>query len=126
MLLSIKRNNFNHFFYLSSILVHYWPIFILRKKDTRKPHENFNTPPLTYAVTDIEDRDQLELKLVIGERTIKEKLPIYRGDSEETLLILVKEYKNLIDTYDLWDQENADRNVYFDFRRCLRDSARDD
>ena len=84
------------------------------------------SPPLTYAVADIEDRDQLELKLVIDERTIKERIPIYKGDSEETLLVLIKEYKNLIDTYDLWDQENADRNVYFDFRRCLRDSARDD
>jgi hypothetical protein len=38
---------------------------------------------------------------------------------------MIKEFLNCVDTYELWEDENAARTVYRNFRQCLTGAARD-
>jgi hypothetical protein len=53
------------------------------------------------------------------------KLSIYEDGSDEAYLKMIKEFKNYVSTYNIWDEENAARTVYRNFRRCLAGAARD-
>jgi hypothetical protein len=59
---------------------------------------------------------------------IKESLNVYEDRTQEEILKLVKEFQNLIDTYNLWHNGTVAESaamIYADFRRCLRGNARD-
>jgi hypothetical protein len=38
---------------------------------------------------------------------------------------MIKEFLNYVETYGIWDEDNAARTVYWNFRRCLAGAARD-
>jgi hypothetical protein len=38
---------------------------------------------------------------------------------------MIKEFQNYVDTYSIWDEENAAHTVYRNFQRCLAEAARD-
>ncbi len=53
---------------------------------------------------------------------------VYEDRTQEEILKLVKEFKNLIDTYNLWRNGTVAEftaTIYADFRCCLRGNARD-
>jgi len=80
-------------------------------------------PPLTYQKTVIQS-GEIEVKLEIGERVIKETFNIYNGTNEESLLVLLKEFNNMVSSNELWDNL-APKAIFYEFRRCLRDESRD-
>jgi hypothetical protein len=57
--------------------------------------------------------------------TEKTKLSVYEDGSDESFLKMVKEFQNYVNTYGIWDGDNAASTVYRNFRRCLAGSARD-
>jgi hypothetical protein len=52
-------------------------------------------------------------------------LSIYEDGSDEAYLKMIKVFRNYVNTYSIWDEENAARTVYHNFRRCLAGAARD-
>jgi hypothetical protein len=69
--------------------------------------------------------EKIEIKCTLDEIVTKERLPVYEDQSDEAFLKLNKEFLNLIDTYELWENGNANVFVYANFRRCLQGTARD-
>jgi hypothetical protein len=50
---------------------------------------------------------------------------VYEDGNVEEYLKLIKEFQNYIETYGIWDEENAARTIYRNLRRCLAGAARD-
>jgi hypothetical protein len=65
------------------------------------------------------------LKLDIDNKSGKVKLMMFEDGTHKQLWKLVKEFKNIAETYELWAQDNDTRNIYSSFRRCLGGAARD-
>jgi hypothetical protein len=65
------------------------------------------------------------LKFKINGKEEKVQLTVFDEGPDEQFLKLIKEFKNLIETYDLWNGEGAAASVYRYFRRCITGSARD-
>jgi hypothetical protein len=53
------------------------------------------------------------------------KLTVFEDGSDKQFLKLIKEFKNLIFTYDLWNKPDGSELLYRYFRRCIAGSARD-
>jgi hypothetical protein len=66
---------------------------------------------------------------MVDNRTIKENMVVFEDGTPEEILKLVREFQNLVDTYDLWHvAPTVARSaviVYADFRRCLKGNARE-
>jgi hypothetical protein len=83
-------------------------------------------PPLTYASQESAiNRRAIKFNGILG-IPVKEELPIYSGDSEESLLVLVKRFKEMSSRNQVWTLPNAPVIVYSNFERLLVDSALDD
>jgi hypothetical protein len=91
----------------------------------KEDQANDKKVPLKYGTKSTKTLETIKLKLDIDERSEKVKLPVFEDGSDEQFLKLVKEFQNMTDTYDLWEQDNGARTVYRSFRRCLGGSARD-
>ena len=50
---------------------------------------------------------------------------VYEDNNDEEFLKLMKEFQNYVSTYSIWEEENAARTIYRNFRRCLAGAARD-
>ena len=52
---------------------------------------------------------------------------VFEDGSSEEFLKLIKEFKNIVETYNLWGGVPAEAAaiIYSDFRRCLKGNARD-
>ena len=55
---------------------------------------------------------------------VKENIPIYTDECEEFYLETLKEFLNVVNTYELWVNDN-EVLVYGKFHRCLRGDAMD-
>ena len=69
--------------------------------------------------------ERIEIKCSLNGNVTKEKIPIFEDQGDEVFLKLKREYQNLIDTYNLWEEPDANTLVYKDFRRCLQGTSRD-
>ena len=83
--------------------------------------------PIKYEPRKTKDPPTVELKYNMNTRVCKESLIVFEDGSPEECLKLVKEFKNVIETYNLWSGVAAEAAaiVYSDFRRCLKGHARD-
>jgi hypothetical protein len=52
-------------------------------------------------------------------------MSVYEDDNDEEYLKLIKGFQNYIETYRIWDEENAAHTIYRNFGRCLAGAARD-
>jgi hypothetical protein len=102
------------------------------QKDHQKSKENKEDNrhvPLKYETRKSKDPPTVELKYTVDNRTIKENMVVFEDGTPEEMLKLVREFQNLVDTYDLWHiAPTVARSaviVYSDFRRCLRGNARE-
>lgn len=83
--------------------------------------------PLHYETKSTKVMENIELKLEINKSFEKVKLPVFEDGTDEQFLKLVREFRNMIETYALWEQETGVgvRIIYRSFRRCLSGAARD-
>jgi len=83
---------------------------------------------MKYQIRNSKETETVELKYTdIDGQVDKTKLHIYENGSDEELLKLIKEFKNYVDTYDIWNarNQNAAHTVYKIFCQCLAGAARD-
>ncbi len=90
-----------------------------RNFKTKEDQANDKKVPMQYGTKSTKTSEIIELKLDIDERSEKVKLPVFEDGSDEQFLKLVKEFKNMTDTYELWEQDNGARTVYRSFHHCL-------
>ena len=81
--------------------------------------------PMRYQVQNTKETNSVEFKYNVDGSVEKTKMSIYEDGNDEEYLRLIKEFQNYIDTYGIWDEENAARTIYRNFRRCLAGAARD-
>jgi len=83
--------------------------------------------PMRYQPRSSKETSSVEFKHEIDGNTEKTKLNIYEDGYDEDFLKLIKEFQNYIETYGIWNQENANaaNTVYRNFRRCLAGATRD-
>jgi hypothetical protein len=81
--------------------------------------------PMRYQVQNTKETNSVEFKCTVDGTVEKTKLSVYEDGSDESFLKMVKEFLNYVGTYELWEDENAARTVYRNFRRCLAGAARD-
>ncbi len=65
------------------------------------------------------------MKYEVGEASKNVKLAVFEDGTDEQFLKFVKEFSNMISTYDLWNKPNGNLLVYRSFQRCLAGSAQD-
>jgi hypothetical protein len=70
------------------------------------------------------DTDKLKYTDIDGS-VDKTKLCIYENGSDEEFLKLIKEFKNYVETYNIWNAPNASHSIYKNFCRCLAGAASD-
>jgi hypothetical protein len=80
---------------------------------------------MRYRVQNSKESASVEFKYNIDGAAEKTKLSVYEDGSDESFLKTIKEFQNYIDTYEIWNDNNAAQTVYQNFRRCLAGSARD-
>jgi hypothetical protein len=80
---------------------------------------------MRYQVSSSKETKSVELKNTVDGIVEKTKLLISEDGSDEAYLKMIKEFRNYVNTYSIWDEENAARTVYRTFRRCLAGAARD-
>jgi hypothetical protein len=81
--------------------------------------------PMRYQVRKTKETSSVEFKYNVDGSVEKTKMNVYEDGNDEEYLKLIKEFQNYIDTYGIWDEENAARTIYRNFRRCLAGAARD-
>jgi hypothetical protein len=72
--------------------------------------------PLKYEVKQTKVLETIELKFEIDELTEKVKLTIFEDGTDEQFLKLLKEFRNMIETYELWTKPNGTQLIYRSFR----------
>ena len=80
---------------------------------------------MRYQVSNSKETNSVELKNTVDRIVEKMKLLIYEDGSNKAYLKMIKEFQNYVNTYSIWEEENAARTVYCNFRRCLAGAARD-
>jgi hypothetical protein len=80
---------------------------------------------MRYQIRNTKETNSVEFKYNVDGSVEKTKMNIYEDGNDEEYLKLIKEFQNYIDTYGIWDEENAARIIYRNFRRCLAGAARD-
>ncbi len=96
-----------------------------RKQRTEEKEQKDKKVPMKYQVSNPKETNSVELKNTVDGIVEKTKLSIYVDGSDEAYLKMIKEFKNYVNTYSIWDEENAARTVYRNFRWCLTGAARD-
>lgn len=81
--------------------------------------------PMRYQIRNSKETSSVEFKCEIDGAVEKTKLNDYEDGNDEEYLKMIKEFQNYVETYNIWDDDNASSMVYQNFRRCLAGSARD-
>jgi hypothetical protein len=87
-----------------------------RKQRTEEKEQKDKKVPMKYQVSNPKETNSVELKNTVDGIVEKTKLSIYVDGSDEAYLKMIKEFKNYVNTYSIWDEENAARTVYRNFR----------
>ena len=67
----------------------------------------------------------MEFKYEIDGITERTKINIYKDGNDEEYLKMTKEFQNYLETFEIWENENAARIVYRNFRRCISGATKD-
>ena len=80
--------------------------------------------PLKYHEEKGEKRESVTFQVTIATEKIKESVEVYEEGNNEQLLRTVRDFKNFVDTYDLF-AELKETSVYAKFRRVLKGDTKD-
>ena len=81
--------------------------------------------PMRYQARNSKETRSVEFKYTIDGTVEKTSMNVYEDNNDEEFLKLMKEFQNYVSTYSIWEEENAARTIYRNFRRCLAGAARD-
>ena len=87
-----------------------------------------NDIPLTYQSSILEEKKSINQKFTQDGEEIKINLISFSNDDEESvelLLALIKDFDNMVDTYDLFNTLTVTKVINW-FRRCLSGTALED
>ncbi|MFN9979358.1 MAG: hypothetical protein ACK53Y_05570, partial [bacterium] len=68
--------------------------------------------PMPYQVQNSKKMASVEFKYNVDGAVKKTKLSVYEDGRDESFLKLIKEFQNYVDTYELWEVDNAACTVY--------------
>jgi hypothetical protein len=94
-----------------------------QQNETKDPKDK--KVPMRYQIQKSKETNSVEFKYNVDGSVEKTKMNFYEDGNDEEYLKLIKEFQNYIETYGIWDEENAARTIYRNFRRCLAGAARD-
>jgi len=94
-----------------------------QQNETKDPKDK--KVPMRYQIQKSKETNSVEFKSNVDGSVEKTKMNVYKDGNDEEYLKLIKEFQNYIETYGIWDEENAARTIYRNFRRCLAGAARD-
>jgi hypothetical protein len=97
----------------------------LCNQHTKGKERKDNKVPMRYQTHTFKDTNVFQLKYDIDGTVEKTTLTVYEDRSDEAFLKMFKKFQNYVNTYKIWNEENAARTVYRHFRRCLAGAARD-
>ena len=80
--------------------------------------------PLKYHEERGDKRESVTFQVTIASEKIKENIEVYEEGNNEQLLRTVRDFKNFVDTYDLFTELN-ETSVYAKFRRVLKGDTKD-
>jgi hypothetical protein len=80
---------------------------------------------MKYQPRSFKDAGSVEFKYERDGITEKTKINIYEDGNDEEYLKMVKEFQNYLETFEIWDNENATCIIYCNFRRCISGATRD-
>jgi hypothetical protein len=80
---------------------------------------------MRYQIQNLKETNSVEFKFTVDGTVEKTKLSVYEDGRNKAFLKEMKEFLNYVETYGIWDEENAARTVFQNFRRCLAGAARD-
>ena len=80
--------------------------------------------PLKYHEEKGEKRETVTFQVTIAGEKIIESIEVYEEGNNEQLLRIVRDFKNFVDTYDLFTELN-ETSVYAKFRRVLKEDTKD-
>ncbi len=86
------------------------------KQKDQKEKETNKKVPMRYESKQMKTLETIELKLEIDETVEKVKLVIFEDGNDEQFLKLIKKCRNMLETYELWNQENGVKAIYRNFR----------
>jgi hypothetical protein len=80
---------------------------------------------MKYQPQNSKDSGSVEFKYEIDGVTERTKINVYEDRNDEEYLKMVKEFQNYLETFEIWENENAARIIYCNFRRCISGAAKD-
>ena len=101
--------------------------FEKNKKIRDYKHDNeeksWSQAPLTYVAEDKVEKTSADFRITYNEETIHEMIPIFENGTAEELLLTVRDFNALCNTYELWESLSV-ANVYGKFRPCFTGNTR--
>ncbi len=70
---------------------------------------------MRYQIQKSKETNSVEFKSNVDGSVEKTKMNVYKDGNDEEYLKLIKEFQNYIETYGIWDEENAARTIYRNF-----------
>jgi hypothetical protein len=88
-----------------------------RNPRTEDKEQKDKKVPMQYQTRSSKETSSVEFKYEIDGNTEKTKLNVYKDGNDEDFLKLIKEFQNYVETYEIWNQENANaaNTVYRNF-----------
>ena len=80
---------------------------------------------MMYQIQNSKDASSVEFKYEIDGIMERTKINIYEDGNDEEYLRMIKEFQNYLETFEIWENENAARIVYRNFRRCISGATKD-
>jgi hypothetical protein len=71
--------------------------------------------PMRCQIKKSKETNSVEFKYNVDGSVEKTKMNVYEDGKDEEYLKLIKEFQNYIETYGIWDEENAARTIYRNF-----------
>jgi len=80
---------------------------------------------MKYQVQKSKDASSVEFKYEIDGIMERTKINMYEDGNNEEYLRMIQEFQNYLETFEIWENENAARIVYRNFRRCISGATKD-
>jgi len=90
-----------------------------RNQRNEEKEQSNKKVPMKYQIRSSKDTGSVEFKYEIDGMTERTKINIYEDGNDEEYLKMTKEFQNYLETFEIWENENAARIVYRNFRRCI-------
>jgi hypothetical protein len=80
---------------------------------------------MKYQIRNLKDAGSVEFKYEIDGITERTKINIYEDGNDEEYLKMTKEFQNSLETFEIWENENAAHIVHRNLRRCISGATKD-